>query len=104
MSETIKVDASRKEKEREFDAEKFKDILNVVGEKIPALLNSLTDSIYGKEASAKFGTAVANFYKTLKDSGMTDEQAYKLTEQYMSSLNLGGMIAKAMSHRGESED
>ena len=73
----------------------------MVSEKIPALLNSLTDSIYGKDASAKFGTAVANFYKTLKDSGMTDEQAFKLTEQYMSSLNLAGTLAKAISHRDE---
>ncbi len=91
-------------KEHDFDPEKFKDLLNVFGDKIPKILNGLTDAIYGKEASAKFGTAVADFYKRLKDSGMTDEQAFKLTEQYMSSLNLGGMIAKAMSNRGKSED
>lgn len=95
---------SEESKGKQFKAEDFKEILNVVGDKIPALLNSLTDTIYGKEASAKFGTAVANFFKTLKDSGMTDEQAFKLTEQYMSSLNLGGMIAKAVSHRGEGEE
>jgi hypothetical protein len=94
---------SEEKKERNFQPEDFKEILNAFGEKIPALLNGLTDSIYGKEASAKFGSAVANFYKTLKDSGMTDEQAFKLTEQYMSSLNLGGMIAKAFAHRGEGE-
>ncbi len=89
------------EKEHEFKPDDLKEILNTVSEKIPALLNSLTDTIYGKDASAKFGQAVANFYKTLKDSGMTDEQAFKLTEQYMSSLNLGGMISKAFAHRGE---
>ena len=71
---------------------------------LPGLLDSLTDVIYGKESSAKFGTAVSNFYRTLKDSGMTDEQAFKLTEQYMSSLNLGGTIAKAISSRGKGED
>ena len=97
-------ETEKKVKKGDFDAEKFKDVLNVVGEKIPGLLNGLTDSIYGKDASAKFGAAVANFYKTLKDSGMTDEQAFKLTEQYMSSLNLGGMIAKAVGHRNESEE
>ncbi len=91
-------------KEHEFKPEDVKEILGVISDKIPALLNGLTDSIYGKEASAKFGTAVANFYKTLKDSGMTDEQAFKLTEQYMSSLNLAGTIAKAISHRGEGEE
>ena len=52
----------------------------------------------------KFGQAVANFYKTLKDSGMTDEQAFKLTEEYTSTLNLGGMLSKAFSRRHESED
>ncbi len=106
MSEESDVDTKQRKK-GEFDAEKFKDILDTVGEKIPTLLNSLTDSIYGKEASAKFGSAVSNFYKTLKDSGMTDEQAFKLTEQYMSSLNLGGMLSKAFSQhrdRGEGED
>jgi flavodoxin len=92
------------EKEHEFKPDDLKEIMNTISEKIPALVSGLTDSIYGKDASAKFGTAVANFYKTLKDSGMTDEQAFKLTEQYMSSLNLGGMIAKAFSHRGEHEE
>ena len=81
-----------------------KELLEAFSEKIPALLNSLTDSIYGKEASAKFGAAVADFYSTLKKSGMTDEQAFKLTEQYMSSLNLGGIIAKAVGKDREDEE
>src|SRR5947199_9795501 len=87
-------------KRHDLRPEDFKEILNVFGEKIPTLLNSLTDAIYGKDASAKFGTAVANFYRTLKDSGMTDEQAFKLSEQYMSSLNLAGIFSKAMGNRG----
>ena len=91
-------------KRGQLKPEDFKEMLGFASEKIPALLNSLTDSIYSKDASAKFGMAVANFYKTLKDSGMTDEQAFKLTEQYMSSLNLGGMLAKAFSHRGKGEE
>ena len=95
---------SEEEKKRQYEPEEIKEILNFIGDKIPTLLNGLTDSIYGKDASAKFGTAVSNFYKTLKDSGMTDEQAFKLTEQYMSSLNLGGMIAKAVSSRGKGEE
>ncbi len=101
MSETIKADATGERRKRDFEPEEFKDILNFVGDKLPGLLDSLTDAISGKDASAKFGSAVANFYKTLKDSGMTDEQAFRLTEQYMSSLNLGGTLAKAFSRRGE---
>jgi hypothetical protein len=100
----VKGDRSERSKESDWRPEDFKEMLNAFGEKIPALLNGLTDAIYGKEASTKFGTAVSNFYRTLKDSGMSDEQAFRLTEQYMSSLNLGGMIGKAFSHRGKGED
>lgn len=92
------------EKNREMKAEEIKDVLNFIGEKLPTLLDDLTNAIYGKEASAKFGSAVSNFYRTLKDSGMSEEQAFKLTEQYMSSLNLGGTIAKAISSRSRSEE
>src|SRR5205807_47920 len=59
-----------REKGRQLEPENVKEIFAIFSEKMPALLNSLTDSIYGKDASAKFGQAVANFYTTLKKSGM----------------------------------
>lgn len=104
MSDATKEERSARTKDKDWRPEDFKEMLNAFGEKIPGILNGVTDAIYGKDASTKFGTAVSNFYRTLKDSGMTDEQAFKLTEQYMSSLNLGGMIGKAVSHRGKGED
>jgi len=91
-----------------MDPEQVKELLGLFSEKIPVLLNSLTDVLYGKASAEKYGQAVANFYRTLKDSGMTDEQAFRLTEQYMSSLNLGKMIAQAVGsgrgHRGDDEN
>ena len=92
------------DREHQMDPEAMKEMLEAFSEKIPTILNGLTNAIYGKDASAKFGAAVADFYKTLKGSGMTDEQAFKLTEQYMSSLNLGGMFAKAFGKHREGED
>jgi len=80
----------------EKDAEEVAEILEVVSEKIPALLNSLTDVLYGKDQAMKYAQAVAGFYKALKESGMTDDQAFALTEAYMSSLNLPAMIGDAM--------
>ncbi len=82
--------------EKKHEVEQLKEILDVVSERVPALLNSLTDVLYGKTSAEKYGLAVAGFYKTLKDSGMTDEQAFRLTEQYMSSLNLGKIIEQAV--------
>jgi hypothetical protein len=91
--------------EHRTNAEDVKEILTVVSERVPALLNSLTDVLYGKSSAEKYGLAVSNFYATLKKSGMTDDQAFRLTEQYMSSLNLGQIIAKAVGgergHHGE---
>lgn len=90
----------------ELEVEKVKELLTVVSEKIPTLLNSITDVLYGKESAGKYGQAVAGFYRTLKDSGMTDDQAFELTRQYMSSLNLGGIVADAVGSRsrGSGED
>jgi hypothetical protein len=89
----------KKEKRHGTDAEDVKEILGVVSEKIPALLNSLTDVLYGKQQAEKYGTAVAGFYKSMKDAGMNEAQAFELTKQYMSSLNLPGMIGEAIKGR-----
>ncbi len=91
----------------EDEAQKVKEILEVVSDKIPALLNSLTDVLYGKESAAKYGQAIAGFYKSLKDSGMTDQQAFELTKTYMSSLDLAGLIGKSFGGKhghGHDED
>lgn len=78
------------------DAQEVKEILEVVSKEIPKLIENLTDILYGEKSSAKYGKAVASFYKSLIDSGMTNEQAYELTQQYMSSLNLAGLIGDAI--------
>jgi hypothetical protein len=91
------------EKEHGMKPQEMRAMLEAFSEKIPGILNSLTDAIYGKDASAKFGAAVADFYKTVKGSGMSEEQAFRLTEQYMSSLNLGGIIAKTVGKRHEGD-
>jgi hypothetical protein len=83
------------------DAEDVKEILDVVSEKIPKLIENLTDILYGEKSSAKFGKAVASFYKELVESGMTKDQAYELTQQYMSSLNLSGLIGEAVGGGGK---
>ena len=94
--------------ERHTNAKEMKEMIDLFSEKVPALLNSLTDVLYGKTSAEKYGQAVANFYRTLKDSGMTDEQAFRLTEQYMSSLNLGKIIEQAVGagrgHPGSGEE
>lgn len=85
------------EYEKMPDPEKIKEILDVVAEKIPGLLKELSSLLYGPESAKKYAQAAAIFYKELKAAGMNDEQAYELTQQYMSTLNLGQMI-KGFGH------
>ena len=86
-------------KHEEFpDPEKIKEILNVVAEKIPGLLKDLSSVVYGTDQAKQYGIAVATFFNQLKTSGMSEEQAFELTRQYMSTLNLGKMF-QGFSHR-----
>lgn len=88
------------EKHGRHDAEEVKEILDVVSKKVPELLNQLADVLYGAEQSQKYGKAVAQFYKELKDAGMSNEEAFELTRQYMSIFSLGGALGKMMGGGG----
>ena len=79
------------------DPEKIKEILDVVSEKVPGLLKELSSLLYSAESAKNFAVSAATFYKELKGAGMTDEQAYDLTRQYMSTLSLG-QVMKGFGH------
>ena len=87
--------------EGEWGPEQVKDILETISEKIPGLLNSMGDVLYSKENAEKFGHAVAVFYKQLVDAGMSNEQAFELTQRYMSSLSPLQSLGRAFVGRGE---
>jgi hypothetical protein len=82
------------------DPEKIKEILDVVTEKIPGLLRELSGLLYSPKSAKEYAEAAATFYKKLKEAGMNDEQAFDLTRQYMSTLNLGQMV-KGFGHDKE---
>ena len=84
--------------ERMPDPEKIKEILDIVSEKIPGLLKDLSSLLYSADSAKKYAEAAAIFYKELKAAGMTEEQAYELTSQYLSTLNLGKMMGKIGEH------
>ncbi len=83
------------------DPEKIKEILDVVSEKIPGLLKELSSLLYSPESAKQYAEAAATFYKKLKEAGMSDEEAFKLTSQYMSTLNLGKMMSNVGEHHHE---
>jgi hypothetical protein len=80
------------------DPEKIKEILDVVSEKIPGLLKELSGLLYSPDSAQRYAEAAAIFYKELKKAGMTEEQAYELTRQYLSTLNFGKMMGNIAKH------
>ncbi len=74
------------------DPEQLRQMFAVLSDSVPELLEKITKVLYDAQEGAKFGTAVASFYKALKDAGMTNEQAFELTREYMSNASLGGML------------
>ena len=80
------------------DPEKIKEILDVVSEKVPGLLKQLSSLLYSPESAKQYAEAAATFYKELIKAGMTPEQAYDLTSQYLSTLNLGKMMGNIGEH------
>jgi len=77
------------------DPEKIKEVLDVVAEKIPGLLRQLSDLLYGPKSAKQYAEAAATFYKELKAAGMSEQEAFELTKQYMSTLSLGTLISRA---------
>ena len=79
------------------DPEVIGQILDVVSERVPHLLKEISDVLYGEGRAKQYATSVATFYKELKAAGMTDAEAFNLTQQYMSSLNLSKAVG-GMAH------
>ena len=78
------------------DAKELKEILNTVSTEIPKLLESIGKVFSNPENANQIGKAVAQFYKELIAAGMTSQQAYDLTKEYMSSFSLGGLISSGL--------
>ena len=84
------------ERTEKRDAEELKEILGVVSSEIPALIKSLLSSVFSEEAGRNMGKAAAAYYKELKNGGLPDQVAVKLTEDYMRTFtSIGDMLRSA---------
>lgn len=75
--------------------EELKEIMRVMSDTIPDLLASITKVMYGAQEGEEYGKAVANFYKSLKSAGMSNEEAFTLTREYMGNFNVANVISGA---------
>ncbi len=82
------------------EAEEVRQILSAVSTEVPALIKSIIASVFSEEAGRSMGKAAAAFYKELKDSGMPDNVAVKMTEDYISVFTSLGDVLKKVGQKG----
>jgi len=83
------------------DVEELKEVLSAVSTEVPALIKSIIASVFSEEAGRNMGKAAAAFYKELKDSGMPDNVAVKMTEDYIGVFTSLGDILKRVGEGKE---
>jgi hypothetical protein len=88
----------RKEKK---EAEEVKEILGVVSKEIPALIKGIIGSVFSEEAGKDMGRAAAAFYRELKEGGMPEETAVKMTENYVGVFTSLGDVLKSTVSEGK---
>jgi hypothetical protein len=89
------------EHKSESDAEELAQILATVSTQIPNLVRGLISSVFSEEAGRNLGRAAANYYRELKEGGIPDEEALKMTRDYVAMLTeigkaLGKMTGEKM--------
>ncbi len=82
------------------DVEDMRKLFEILTEQVPRLMESITKVLYGAQEGEKFGQSVAAFYKSLKTAGMTNQEAFELTKEYMSTLSLGGLLKMIVGSQG----
>jgi hypothetical protein len=86
------------------EAAEVKEILTVVSTQVPALIKSLLASVFSEEAGKNMGKAAAAYYKELKEGGMPEDVAVKMTQEYMKTFtSLGSMMQNIGKSGGLSE-
>jgi len=96
------VDDERKDKKM-MEPENIKEILSVVSSEVPTLIKSVLASVFSEEAGRNMGKAAAAYYKQLKEGGLPEQVAVKMTEDYMRTFtSIGEMLRSGgMGRHGE---
>ena len=86
------------------EAEEVKEILSAVSTQVPTLIRSILAAVFSEEAGRSMGKAAGAYYKELKDSGMPEQVAVKMTEDYMRTFTSFGEMLKSVGKSGRMTD
>jgi len=76
------------------DAEEIAEVFEALSTHLPNMIRSILDSLFSPQAAADMGKAVAEFYRSLKEGGIPEEEALKMAKSYLSTLTSWGEMMK----------
>lgn len=94
------IEKSERRKTAADEAEEIRQILGAVSTEVPALIKSIVSAVFSEEAGRNMGRAAAAFYKELKESGMPDDVAVEMTQDYIRVFTSLGDILKHVGKKG----
>jgi hypothetical protein len=77
------------------EPENIKELLGVVSSEVPTLIKNILASVFSEEAGRSMGKAAAAYYKELKNGGLPEPVAVKLTEDYMRTFTSIGDLLRS---------
>ena len=105
IQEEVSVMDDDKEKTKKDDrklpmpeAQEVKEILSVVSSEVPALIKGLIASVFSEEAGRNMGKGAAAYYKSLKEGGLPDDVAVKMTQDYVQTFTSFGEVFRNVGH------
>ena len=96
--------SKKREREEKEDVEEMREVLSVISKEVPALIKGIISSIFSEEAGKDMGKAAAAFYKELKEAGLPEDVAVRMTEGYISAFtSLGEVLKQAVGGKRKVE-
>ena len=75
--------------------EDIAEILDTVSTRVPMLIRNVMDAFFSPEAAGNIAKSVAEFRKTLIEGGIPEEEAMRMTREYLQTLtNWKGMMGE----------
>ena len=95
---------SEDRRRRHESPEEIAEILSVVSDKVPNLIKGLVTAVFSEGTARNMGKAAAAYYKELKEGGLPDDVALRMTEDYVSIFSKIGDVVKQARKFEHGED
>ena len=72
--------------------DEFEKIIGMLIDKLPEFMEEITKALANEKFVQRFGLSVSQFFYSLKQNNMNDEQALELTKEYINTFNIGAIV------------